>query len=87
MFTALPSVAGCPVKRVVLLGRLSLFKRKMSAFIFLIRLRRANGQQNKALNQCLGHSFYYVNRIYVKLANKRLIKTIGFDIRMPIPNS
>jgi len=33
----------------------------------------------------LGDSFYYVMGHIVKVANKRLLKTIGFAIRLPIP--
>ncbi len=32
-----------------------------------------------------GDSFYYAMGHIVKVANKRLLKTIGFAIRMPIP--
>jgi len=32
-----------------------------------------------------GDSFYYAMGPVVKVANKRLLKTMGFAIRMPIP--
>jgi hypothetical protein len=66
-----------------------LYALKNLNLLFLIRLRRANGQTGStdAGLMHFGDSFYYGMHHNVKVANKRLLKTVGFAIRMPIPEA
>jgi hypothetical protein len=77
---------------------LSAFKRIKSVFIFSTGQRAnpvsqgpsAGNRTRRSTDACfmhLGNSFYYGMDHNVKVANKRLLKTVGFAIRVPILSS